>query len=151
MPFFIFRIYTVKMLFSLQWTYFPYFHWCLTELLSFKFCQYTKFKGKSFKLYRKKEKNVYYKQKIQVFSINTWFIFILWHDYYHISLVATATHEILIFIPLDEYKSCFYRKTWISSIYVWSSLNIFHSLSYIIIHSTIIQYIQCWNWLEWKI
>ena len=48
----------------------------------------------------KKEKNVYNKQKIQV----------LWHENYHISLVATATHEIFIFIPLDENKSCIYRK-----------------------------------------
>jgi hypothetical protein len=58
----------------------------------------------------KKEKNVYNKQKIQVVSINTRFIFILWHENYHISLVATATHEIFIFIPLDENKSCIYRK-----------------------------------------
>jgi hypothetical protein len=57
-----------------------------------------------------KEKNVYSKQKIQVFSINTQFIFILWHKNYHISLVATATHEIFIFIPLNENKSCIYRK-----------------------------------------
>jgi hypothetical protein len=36
--------------------------------------------------------------------------FLLWHGNYHISLVATATHEIFIFIPLDENKSCIYRK-----------------------------------------
>jgi hypothetical protein len=56
----------------------------------------------------KNEKNVYNKQKIQVFSMI--FLFVLWHENYHISLVATATLEIFIFIPLDENKSCIFRK-----------------------------------------
>jgi hypothetical protein len=60
---------------------------------------------------RFKGKKVYNKQKIQVFfSINTEFIFILWYENYHISLMATATREIIIFIPLDENKSCIYRR-----------------------------------------
>jgi hypothetical protein len=47
--------------------------------------------------------NEYDKQKIQVFSLNTAFIFILWYENYHISLVATATHELFIFIEKIEY------------------------------------------------
>jgi hypothetical protein len=35
----------------------------------------------------------------------------LWHENYHISLVATATHEIFIFIPLDEINHVFIEKT----------------------------------------
>jgi hypothetical protein len=34
----------------------------------------------------------------------------LWYENYHISLVAIATCEILIFTPLDENKSCIYRR-----------------------------------------
>jgi hypothetical protein len=49
----------------------------------------------------KTDNYVYNKQKIQDF--------ILWYENYHISQVATATHEIFIFIPLNENKSCTYR------------------------------------------
>jgi hypothetical protein len=51
-------------------------------LLSSKFSQYTKFSKREnlSNCNVKKEKNVYNKQKIQVFfSINTGFIFILWY------------------------------------------------------------------------
>jgi hypothetical protein len=34
----------------------------------------------------------------------------IYKHFYHISLVAAATHEIFIFIPEDENKSCTYRK-----------------------------------------
>jgi hypothetical protein len=110
---FIFAYFHCKKYFSLQWNIFSvfFFHWCLAELLSSKFSQYIKFKEKSFKwLCVKKEKNVYNKQKIQVFFMNTGLIFILWYENYHISLVATVTHEIFIFISLDENKSCINRK-----------------------------------------
>jgi hypothetical protein len=43
---------------------------------------------------------LYNKQKIQVFSLVKGFIFILWYENYHISLVAT----VFIFMPLDENK-----------------------------------------------
>jgi hypothetical protein len=36
-------------------------------------------------------------------------MFILWNENYKISLVATATPEIYISIPLDENKTCSYR------------------------------------------
>jgi hypothetical protein len=54
--------------------------------------------------------NVYNKQTIQVFFYNTGFIVTLWYENYHISLVATATHEIFTFVPLDENKCCIYSK-----------------------------------------
>ena len=49
-------------------------------------------------------------KKFKFFHINILFIFILWYENYHISLVVMiATHEIYIFISLDENKSCIYR------------------------------------------
>jgi hypothetical protein len=51
----------------------------------------------------KKSKNMHNKQK-KFFSINTGFMFILWNENNQISLVATATHEKYISIPLDENK-----------------------------------------------
>jgi hypothetical protein len=48
----------------------------------------------------RKEKKKYKKQVF--FLKNTRFILILWYENYHISFVATATHEIFIFKPLYE-------------------------------------------------
>jgi hypothetical protein len=53
---------------------------------------------------------VYNKQKIQVISIITGFIFILWYENYHISLVATATCD-FFFKPLDEINPVFKGET----------------------------------------
>jgi hypothetical protein len=46
-----------------------------------------------------KKKYIYNKQKIQFFSTNTGFHFILWYENYHISLVSTATHEFFFHMP----------------------------------------------------
>jgi hypothetical protein len=43
---------------------------------------------------------------MQIFSINTEFIFILWYENYHISLV----YCIFIFIPLNENEYFIYSK-----------------------------------------
>jgi hypothetical protein len=65
-----------------------------------------------------KRENVYNKRKIKdLLYIITGFIFILWNENYHISLVVSAIYEISIFIPLDKNKCSIYRKSWISSIY----------------------------------
>jgi hypothetical protein len=39
-----------KFIFNCSKTYFPYLHWCPVGRISSKLSQYTKFKGKSFKL-----------------------------------------------------------------------------------------------------
>jgi hypothetical protein len=43
--------------------------------------------------------------------------YILRHENCHISL--TATHEIFIFIPLDENKPCIHRKKLEYPLYTW--------------------------------
>jgi hypothetical protein len=58
----------------------------------------------------KKEKRIYNKQIIQIFSTNPEFCFILWYENYHVSLVAVDTREISIFIPLYENRYCICRK-----------------------------------------
>jgi hypothetical protein len=58
--------------------------------------------------------------------------FILWHENNHISLVATATHELFIFIPLNKNKSCIYRKN-LNILYV---CNIWHASEW--------KSIDCW-------
>jgi hypothetical protein len=61
---------------------------------------------------KKEERNLYDKQTIQVFfSINTGFIIILWYGNYHISFMATATHKIVIVLPLDENNPVFIENT----------------------------------------
>ena len=55
----------------------------------------------------------------------------MWYENYHISLVAIATCEIYIFIPLDEYKSRIYRK----------NLNIFY-ISYYDIYMLIVGFLD---------
>ena len=44
------------------------------------------------------------------FSINTEFSFNLWYENYHYFLMPIKTHEIFIFIPLDENKPHIFRK-----------------------------------------
>jgi hypothetical protein len=59
---------------------------------------------------KKKEKNVYNKQKIKVFFFYKYRInFHKWYENYHISLMATVTHEIFIFILLYENKAYTYK------------------------------------------
>jgi hypothetical protein len=64
------------------------------------------FRGEVFQnIMFKRERKIYDKQNIKAFfARNTGFIFILLYENYHISRVATATHELFIFISLDHYK-----------------------------------------------
>jgi hypothetical protein len=56
----------------------------------------------------------------------------MWHENYHISLVATATHEIFIFIPIDENKSFIYRKKLEYPLYVFFIVALKGFVNYII-------------------
>jgi hypothetical protein len=64
-------------------------------------------------------------KKLKFSSIYTGFLFILWYENYHISLVTAATHEIFIFITLDEKKILYLWKMKILYIHVYVSILIF--------------------------
>jgi hypothetical protein len=65
-----------------------------------------------------------YIEDIQVFSINTWFIFIEWYENKY--FMSGGSHEwiMVIFMPQDENKSCTYRKKLEFSVYYIQDIKI---------------------------
>ena len=124
MRIFIFRIFTVKYFFHEGkhilhiFTGLLLYHFLLI-FRSIKLMYRVKYKGPSkWQDLNQNDRRYIMDRKFKFFSINSGFIFILWYENYHFSLVALTTREIFIFTPQDKNKSRIYRKrTWNPSIY----------------------------------
>jgi hypothetical protein len=120
----IFRIFSLKKYFSLQWSIFSVFSLVSCRTTFWLIQPIHKIKTQFFLIIRLiKEKKVYtyYQYKIQVFFINTGFTFYLRYENYHFSLIATANRDFFS-IPPDENKSYIDRKS-LNILYLFCDVN----------------------------